>query len=180
MRETDSIQTNLSARIERAFAHRGVPDEVVDAKAYLQMDSDVEEALWFAGRDWHSITWDDWQKHPVAITFLGNQAFRYYLPSVLILSLQRAEEWLNAAESLIWELDRSPSTEGWDDYFADRFLGLTSTELDVLKEWLLQLCEYATYKGVRLSASGPGDVFGRAFETVNLLQEELQRRLTRP
>jgi hypothetical protein len=166
----------LIERIERAFAHREVPDAVVYMTGCFQIDSDVEEALWFTGRDWHSITWDDWQKHPVAITFFSKEALGYYLPSVLLLSLQRPQEALNPAESLIWELDRSPSTEGWTDHFANRFLGLTSTELDVLKEWLLQICEYPLYKKWGLAASGPGDTFGRAFDTVDLLQNEAERR----
>src|SRR5579864_4295114 len=94
----------LSERIERAFEHREMPDSVVDMTNRFQIDSDVEEALWFTGRDWHSITWDDWQKHPVATTFFSKEALGYYLPRVLVLSLQRPQEALNPAESLIREL----------------------------------------------------------------------------
>ena len=161
----------LPERIERVFAHRVMPDVVVDMTSPFHIDSDVEEALWFTGRDWQSITRDDWQKHPVAFTFFSKEALGYYLPSILLLSLQSPQQALDPAESLIWELDRSPSTEGWTDNFANRFLGLTSTELDVLKEWLLQVCEYAPYKGWGIAASGPGDTFGRAFDTIDLLQK---------
>jgi hypothetical protein len=166
----------LPERIERVFARRAMPDVVVDMTSPFHIDSDVEEALWFTGRDWQSITWDDWQKHPVAFTFFSKEALGYYLPSILLLSLQAPQQALDPAESLIWELDRSPSTEGWTDNFANRFLGLTSTELDVLKEWLLQVCEYPLYKKSGLAASGPGDAFGRAFDTVDLLQKEAKRR----
>ena len=166
----------LPERIERVFAHRVMPDVVVDMTSPFHIDSDVEEALWFTGRDWQSITRDDWQKHPVAFTFFSKEALGYYLPSILLLSLQSPQQALDPAESLIWELDRSPSTEGWTDNFANRFLGLTSTELDVLKEWLLQVCEYAPYKGWGIAASGPGDTFGRAFNRVDLLQKEVERR----
>ena len=169
----------LAERIESVFAHRAIPDAVTDMTDRFQIDSDVEEALWFTGRDWHSISWEDWQKHPIAIRFFSKAALGYYLPSLLLLSLQGPQQVLSPAESLIWELDRSPSTEGWDDHFATRFLGLTSTELDVLKEWLLQICEYAPYKGWGNAASGPGDRFGRAFDTIDLLQREVARKPSR-
>jgi len=35
----------LSEKIERVFAHRGMPDAVVDMTELFQIDSDVEEAL---------------------------------------------------------------------------------------------------------------------------------------
>jgi hypothetical protein len=166
----------LAEKIERVFAHRAMPEAVVDMANCFQIDEDVEEALWFTGRDWHSITWDDWQKRPVAILFFSKRALGYYLPSVLLLSLQTPQQALNPAESLIWELDRSPSSEGWDDHFVSRFLGLKWTELDVLKGWLLQICEYTPYKRWGLAGSGPGDTFGRAFDTIDLLQKEIRRR----
>ncbi len=166
----------FAENIERVFAHRVMPDAVVDMTGRFQIDSDVDEALWFAGRDWHNITWEDWQKHPAAIIFFSKEAFGYYLPSVLLLSLENPQQALDPAETLIWELDRSPSTEGWDDNFADHFLGLNPTELGVVKEWLLQICEYTPYKRVGLAASGPGDTFGRAFDTLDLLQKEVKRR----
>ena len=74
------------------------------------------------------------------------------------------------------ELDRTPDPEGWTEGFVRRFLGLTPEELGVLKDWLLQLCEYIPYKGWGAAASGPGDTFGRAFDTIDLLQKEVERR----
>jgi hypothetical protein len=81
-----------------------------------------------------------------------------------------------AADSLIQELDRSPDPEGWTDGLVRRFLGLNPAELNVLKEWLLQICEYVPYKGLGVAASGPGDTFGRAFDTVDRLLKEVERR----
>ena len=166
----------LSERIERAFEHREMPDSVVDMTNRFQIDSDVEEALWFKGRNWHSITWDDWQKHSDAIFFFDPEAFAYYLPSLLLLSSQNPDEALMAADSLINELDQSPDPEGWTDGLVRRFLGLDPAELDVMKDWLLQVCEYVPYKGWGIAASGPGDTFGRAFDTLNLVQQEVERR----
>ncbi len=153
-----------------------MPDAVVDMEGLFQIDSDVEEALWFKGRDWHEITWQDWQDHSSAIYFFDRKAFAYYLPSVLVLSGQHPSEPLMAADSLINQLDCSPDPEGWPEGFANRFLGLNWAELGVLKEWLLQVCEYVPYKGSGIAGSGPGDTFGRAFDTIDLLQKEVELR----
>jgi hypothetical protein len=84
----------LTEKIERVFSSRPKPqvrDEI------LQLDFEVEEALWFSGRDWHELTWQDWQKHSSAIVFFDSEAFAHYLPSVLLLSAPKPSEWLQAA-----------------------------------------------------------------------------------
>jgi hypothetical protein len=167
---------DLAEKIERVFAARSKPAHVRVADGVLQLDSDVEDALWFSGRDWHEITWQHWQKYFSAIFFFDPEAFAYYLPSILMLSAQSPNEPLTAADSLIDYLDCSPDVGGWTLGFASRFLELTAPELDVLKEWLLQVCEYAPYKRWGIAASGPGDTFGRAYDTVDLLQREVERR----
>jgi hypothetical protein len=166
----------LAEKIERAFAERQMPLNLVEAANLAHPDSDVEDALWFTGRDWHELRWQDWQGHSSAIYFFVPDAFAYYLPSVMILSLQNPAEELMVADALISELDCSPDPEGWTDALVSRFLLLNRAELDVMREWLLQLCEYAPYKSYGIAASGPGDKFGRAFDTLDLLQKEVERR----
>jgi hypothetical protein len=164
---------DLPKEIDRAFAWRKKPAEVVGPEESAQFDSDVEEALWFAGRDWRGIVWLDWQEHPVALGFFSREAFAYYLPSVLLLSLQRPQEELVSASSLIGMLDWSPSPECWTDNFKKRFLGLRSEEYDVIKEWLLFISDFEIYR--IYGTPGPGDIFGRAFDTVSLAQLEAVR-----
>ena len=166
----------LAEKIERAFSSRHKPAQVRLADEVIQLDDDVEEALWFSGRDWHELTWQDWQHHSNAIFFFDPESFAYYLPSLLLLSAQNPSHSLNAADSLINMLDCSPDPEGWPEGTERRFLGLNQSELDVLKEWLLHLCEYVTYRGWGISASGPGDTLGRAFDTLDLLQKRAERR----
>jgi len=134
----------LAEKIERVFSHRPKPTQVRLADEVLQLDFEVEEALWFSGRDWRQLTWQNWQEHSSAILFFDQEAFAYYLPSVLLLSAQNPNEWLYAAFSLINELDRIPDAEGWTEDSISRFLILNAAELDVLKDWLLQICEYDT------------------------------------
>jgi hypothetical protein len=167
---------DLLEKIERAFASRAKPAQVRLGDEVVQLDSDLDEALWFSGRDRHRLTWQNWQEHSCAIFFFDPEAFAYYLPSVLLLAVQNPNESLTAADSLINQLDRSPDLEGWTEGFTSRFLELNPAELNVLKEWLLQICEYAPYKRLGIAASGPGDTFGRAYDTVDLLQKEIERR----
>ena len=167
---------DLSEKIERAFAARTKPPQVRLGEEVVQLDSDLEEALWFSGRDWHELTWQNWQEHSCAIFFFDPEAFAYYLPSMLLLAAENPSESLSAADSLINQLDRTPDVEGWTEGFTSRFLELNPAELNVLKEWLLHVCEYAPYKGWGTAASGPGDTFGRAYDTVDLLQKESERR----
>jgi hypothetical protein len=166
----------LFEKIECAFAGRKMPVNLVEPADLVYPDSDIEDALWFTGRDWHEITWRNWQEHSSAIYFFVSEAFAYYLPSVLLLSCQNPRDALMAADSLINELDQSPDPEWWTDGLVRRFLGLSPAELNVLKEWLLQVCEYVPYKGLGFAASGQGDTFGRAFDTLDLLQKEIERR----
>ena len=167
---------NLAEKIEQAFASRPKPAQVRIADGVLQLDFEVEEALWFSGRDWRELTRQNWQEHSSAIYFFDPEAFAYYLPSVLLLSAQNPSEWLEAADTLINELDQSPDAKWWTEGLQLRFLGLSPAELDVLKEWLLQVCEYLPYRRGGIAASGPGDTFGRAFDTLDLLQKEIERR----
>jgi hypothetical protein len=102
----------FAEKIGRAFAGRQVPLDLVEAVYLVYPDSDGEDALWFSGRDWHELTWQDWQKHSSAIHFFVRDAFAYYLPSVLLLSSQNPGEDLMAASSLIYQLDQSPDVEG--------------------------------------------------------------------
>jgi hypothetical protein len=152
-----------------------MPTEVVEPEAYIQFDSDVEDALAFAGKGWHEVTCEHWRKHYCAVNFLSPEAFAYFLPSLLTLTVQNPKEYPDlAVDSLINLLDRSPSTEGWNDHFSKRFLGLRSEEYEIMKEWLLFMCEKLADYGCEDAASGPGETFGRAFDTVALLQKETE------
>jgi len=92
----------LAATIEHVFSSRAKPAQVRLADEVIQLDDDVEDALWFSGRDWHELTWQNWQEHSDAIFFFDPEAFAYYLPSILLLSAQNPNESLNVAHSRSW------------------------------------------------------------------------------
>jgi len=62
-------ERNFTDKIEYVFSSRPKPAQVRLADEVFQLDFEVEEALWFSGRDWHEITWQDWQEHSSAIYF---------------------------------------------------------------------------------------------------------------
>ena len=99
------MAATLQDRIEAAFAGRAMPAEVVDASV-TQFDSDVDEALWFAGREWRELRWKDWLDHSSALLFFSREAFAYYLPSLLLHSARNTSDWSYAVDSLIGELER--------------------------------------------------------------------------
>jgi hypothetical protein len=167
---------DLTRKIRAAFAHRQIPSEVVEMEGRFQIDSDVEEALWFAGRDWRAITRDDWQKHACAVIFLSPEAFAYYLPSLLTVTAENPKGYPElAVDSFVGLLDHTPAMEFLDPPLIRRFAGLSDAEFEVVKEWLLFACANLP-GGWGIAASGPGEVFGRAFDTLTLLQEEARLR----
>lgn len=79
---------DLINKIERAFSQLQIPDEVVEMEGRFQIDSDVEDGLWFRGRDWRELTNADWEKRHWGFGFLNSKASAYYLPSILVLAIQ--------------------------------------------------------------------------------------------
>lgn len=156
---------NLSEKIERAFAARRKPSRLVELRDPVTPEQ--RDALWFENREWHEITWADWEAHPDAFYAFTPEAFAYYLPSVLALSAQFPDRWFWPADALLQVLDRSPVIEYWDEFLTTRLMGLQAPEYEVLTEWLLALSEHGT---VALE-----DSLGRAFDTVDLLQKETAR-----
>jgi hypothetical protein len=168
----------LAEVIEKAFAGREMPAKVTDSDCSDQRDSDVADVLWFSGRNWREITWNDWKSRAEALCYFNRDAIAYWLPSVLLLSLQRPDEYLSSAAYLIktfGSLDWTPSPDHWKDYFRARFVGLRTEEYEALKEWLLFMSNLETYRKYLNIKPGPGDIFERAIETVCLAQRESQR-----
>lgn len=168
----------LAETIERAFAGREMPAKVTNSDCSDQPDSDVADILWFSGRNWREITWNDWNKHDVALCFFTQDALAYWLPSVLLLSLQRPGEYLSSAGYLIKTFGArswAPSPDHWTDYFRARFVGLRREEYEAIKGWLLFMSGLETYRRQINRRPGPGDIFERAIDTVTLAQQETER-----
>ena len=123
-----------------------------------------------AARRWDSkvsVTWDEWEAHRDAFFSFTPEAFAYYLPSILCLSIQFPGQWFAPVDSLLKILDRSPVVEYWDAFVVTRLVGLKTTEYEALKEWLLWLSDQPML--------GSEEDLGRALDTIDLLQSETNR-----
>jgi hypothetical protein len=156
---------NLPQQIEHAFGNRAKPTELIEEQDSVTPEQ--KDSLWFSGRDWRDITANDWEEHRDAIYAFTPKAFAYYLPSILVVSSQRPDQWFAPADSLLQMLDRSPVVEYWDSFITTRLIGLQAEEYEALKEWLLSL---SGHKG-----HDAEDALSRALETVDLLQKETER-----
>jgi hypothetical protein len=133
----------LISHIKAVFSNHQKPETVIFPGQELR--GDYEDALWFQGRDWESIEWDDWQYYPDSLTFFHSEGFRYYLPSVLILSLERANEWLKVADSLMMSLIELPNDTPWKDNVYKRFQVLSISELELLRDWCMLMTNAKGY-----------------------------------
>ena len=162
--------------IERSFGHRLIPAKAIEMEGRLQIDSDIDDALWFQGRDWRDLTLEDWRRKHWGFNFLSPEGYVYYLQSILILTLRNPKEYPDlAVDSFLWKLDRSPGVENLDPAIYDRYLPLTNEEFEALKQWILWACENIPDVFYGAASGGPGDGFGRAFDTLTLLQAEAER-----
>jgi len=167
----------LGEAIEKAFAGREMPAKLTNSE-FDPMDSDLADILWFSGRNWREITWNDWKGHADALSFFTRDALAYWLPSVLLLSLQHPGEYLSSAAYLIRTFGSrnwAPSPDHWKDYFRARFVGLRTEEYDAIKEWLLFMSNLEIYRKHINIKPGSGDIFERAIETVCLAQRESRK-----
>lgn len=107
---------DLSAVLEEAFGHRAMPECVTEL---LEWDADYFDTIAFQGKDWRTIGSAFWKEHSDAYSFFTPVAWAYYLPSLLQIPVYQAIN-VRACDTLIGELDRSPTPEYWDDFFLPR------------------------------------------------------------
>jgi hypothetical protein len=122
----------MKHQIASAFEHRQRPAEVTSVGVNSTLRDDARH---FEGMDWTKVTVDDWAKYSDAFYGFTPQAFAYYLPSLLVASLEKNAMPLIAADALIFVLDTSADPDLWNVWFSDRFRCLTSAELRTIRDW---------------------------------------------
>jgi hypothetical protein len=119
-------------QIESAFASRQRPAVVSNRP---KDDSDYEDAVAFKNRDWRDITWDDWEDHFPAFFAFTSEAFPYYLPSILTLSISAPDRVLLVAMDL--ELLLADGLSPTNTPFLRSRLGqLSEQEHEAVAAWL--------------------------------------------
>lgn len=146
-------------KIASAFEHRQRPTDITNVTVCSSLRDD---ALHFQGKDWEEVGQQDWLSYSDAFFGFSPEAFAYFLPSILSLSLERAEGSLPAADALITALDTSADPDLWGEWFVQRFGALTADELEVLQDWsTLHLSD---------ASRGEGTEFDRVRDTLGMLQ----------
>lgn len=143
---------NLISRVEAIFKSYTMPSMTVAIHG-ISVTTDEDDGLWFTNRKWTEITWEDWEKYYCALFTFAPEAFIYYLPSIISLSLQRPNEWLAPVDSIIAMLDMSPDIASFNDFFYERFVGHRCEVYDLLEDWILVLAENNIYSIDKLSRS---------------------------
>jgi len=151
---------SLASKISEAFSSRTRPEAVIESHA--PGTDEYSDAQAFAGREWRELSEDDWREHSAAIFGLSPEAFRYYLPSILHLSVSSNHVDMLGIDALIGMLDRSNTPSSWDQFFRERWTGFTPAEYQVLQEWLIWL---SSEPGMKFASQR----LGRASDTVSIL-----------
>lgn len=160
---------NIFQNIENAFSTRKMPIEVVEIGG--DITTEKKDAMWFKNRDWREIEWDEWEKYRDAFFSFTPEAFAYYLPSILTLSLKNPDRLFLPAQALLQVLDRSPVVEYWDEFIVTRLFEFNFEEYNIIAEWIEILSDSC------LIASD--DTLGRAFDTIAILQNRKNFQLSR-
>jgi hypothetical protein len=115
-------------------------------------------AQFFAGKDWRDVSWVELLKYDgdrsACLSFMSPAAYRYYLPSYMLVALDHYLESDVSADSAWWSL--SPPTDPMlEQYWADRVAGFSRLQKDAIFSFLeFMLHEHGndyTYDKVRLN-----------------------------
>lgn len=150
---------NISLMLE-AFAGRTRP--IVMTNSLELSKDDLDDLLCIACFDWNELTGEHWEKYFDVTSWFSPEAFCYYLPSIIKVSIEEHQPNLIVVDSIIWALDRSPRTESWDELFLQRWPLLSIDECRSIQEWVFWLSSFSNSNLV-------DDSLARAVETLELL-----------
>jgi hypothetical protein len=133
--------TDFDAQLRRGFPIEPVPEVLFDKR--YPCDSDQDDAALLQGLLWTHVVPEFWRDHWWALTSLRPQAFVYYLPSVLGVSVTDDLPYDMARDSLIHMLDTSADPATLPHFTWDRMLLLRPPQFECLETW----CEIVASKG---------------------------------
>lgn len=125
---------SVAKTIRTAFATRRRPD---NATASSELTEDEMAALTeITALDWRETDATRWEKLAEVVSWLSPEGFCYYLPGILVSTLEERCPNLAAACSVLFMLDRTPAIEMWDEFFLERWSRLTVAELKAVAAWI--------------------------------------------
>src|SRR5205814_6820381 len=122
--------------LARAFPLAPVPERVFGKGVSLRQDIPYELANRVQGREWSTVTLDDWRmvgSIDAIRACLSPDAFRYYLPSLLAASIQDRDFVDMGLEAL---LPSNRARVPYGDWWAAYVGGLTTANLMAIRAYL--------------------------------------------
>jgi len=122
----------LRERIEQAFDDAEYPGD----DDLVVTDDDWEAAeikAWLKGKHWRDLSLDALYAHNGAVWVLTPSAYRYYLPSYLLASLEDSPD--TVYDSLLAALAPPPYGLGSPDQFAERVEALNALQRDAIRSF---------------------------------------------
>ncbi|MEF9387333.1 DUF6714 family protein [Ralstonia solanacearum species complex bacterium KE056] len=124
----------VTKQIRAAFDARHRPNKATESS---ELTKDEQAALAeIMALDWRDTTASKWEKLADVVSWLSPEGFCYYLPGILVSTLEERCPNLMAACSVLFMLDRTPAVELWDDFFLERWRRFTVAELEAIATWI--------------------------------------------
>jgi hypothetical protein len=133
--------TDFAGQLRRAFPAEPVPEVIVSDE--FPCDPDREDALLLQGLAWPDVAPEFWRDHWWALTSLLPQAFVYYLPSLLEISVTDDVPYDMARDTLVHTLNTSADAATIPHFTWERMLLLTPGQFECIEAW----CEILAAKG---------------------------------
>jgi hypothetical protein len=126
-------------QIDLAFGHLPIPDDdhlVLDNSGYHLECNQVKEK--FRGRHWRSLLLKDLEFEADSLAFFTPEAFRFFLPAYIRVSLLNYEEADIIPMSVLGSLTR-PQDPALSEYFKSRLGVLDNAQRGCLKNFIFFL-----------------------------------------
>lgn len=147
-------------QISEAFPFTSIPQMVSDPSRPLI--SDRQDADHVATRSREDVDWWFLQKHADALYAMTREAFRYYLPRFIMLSMEPTEITPLFVSPIFQMLDPGPDATYWSDQFKDMWVGMSADQYDAIKAWIRFLASVETDEDEQA-------ILARCFNTLELL-----------
>jgi hypothetical protein len=123
------LSITVLAEIEKAFAEVARPDDdhIVVASSAASLEGQ-EIRRDFASRDWRSLRVEELRRHSSSLFLLTPEAFRYFLPAYMSVSISDREKADVIPETLVFAFDPDAGSPESSAYKAQLLQSLTPAQ----------------------------------------------------
>jgi len=140
--------------IEEAFADTAYPksSDLVNSK----MSEPQEVQSFFEGKKWQEISWQSLHKGmeyggDIALIFMNNEAFHYFFPAFMLITIKNYEECDRVSDSTILKTTCSNNVQRNEQYINQRFEFFTLEQKKAIAHFLKYMVDvygedFSTYE----------------------------------